>query len=87
MFQMEQQGCEACQSTFVWRHEWHQGKQCLFWQFWVSGAPCNLSHNINCDLALVNGTPAIAHSLTFSDEHEHSQIMSIINGPPPSFWS
>jgi len=55
----------------------------FFWQFWVPGVPINLSANINCELALANGTPAVAHSLTFSDWKEHSRIFDLINGPNP----
>jgi hypothetical protein len=39
----------------------------FFWQYFVYGAPCNLNTNINADIALVNGTPATLHSLTFDD--------------------
>ena len=53
----------------------------FFWQFWVPGAPCNLSHNINCDLALVNGAPMTTHSLTFSDPNEFHRIQSLSSGP------
>ena len=53
----------------------------FFWQFWVAGAPCNLSHNVNCDLALVNGAPMTAHSLTFCDPNEFERVQSMTSGP------
>ena len=49
----------------------------------MPGAPLNLSANINCELALANGTPAVAHSLTFSDWTEHSRVFDLLNGPNP----
>ena len=57
----------------------------FFWQFWVKGAPANLSHNINNDLAMVNGAPVIMHSLVIENPVEYERIRDIINrrDPPP----
>jgi len=53
----------------------------FFWQCWVgAAAPCNLSHNINGEVALVNGAPIRTHSLTFSDHSEHNRIRSLTEG-------
>jgi hypothetical protein len=49
----------------------------FFWQFWIAGAPANLSHNINGDLALVNGAPITLHSLTWDDEKEFIRIQEL----------
>ena len=54
-------------------------KHAFFWQYFVTGAPCNLSVNINGDVGLVNGSPATLHSLTFSDPDEHSRIVQHID--------
>ena len=60
----------------------------FFWQFFVSGAPCNLSQGINGDLALVNGAPITAHSLTFSNANEFRRITELLKGPDaPPFGS
>ncbi|CAB9516444.1 helicase PIF1 [Seminavis robusta] len=60
----------------------------FFWQYWVPHAPCHLSHNINCDLALVNGSPVTAHSLTFSNQEEFSRVQDLLLGPhPPPYGS
>jgi hypothetical protein len=48
----------------------------FFWQFFATGAPCNLSHNINSEMALVNGAPATLHSLSFSTPEELMQVRS-----------
>ena len=57
----------------------------LFWQFWVSGAPANIRNNINPELALVNGSPVTAHSLTFVNQDEHRRLLDYLDGPlaPP----
>ena len=49
----------------------------FLWQFWITGAPANLSHNINGDLALVNGAPITLHSLTWDDEKEFIRIQEL----------
>jgi hypothetical protein len=60
----------------------------FFWQFWVAGAPANLSNNINCELALVNGSPVTCHSLTFADDAEFQRVQDLILGAdPPPFGS
>ena len=62
-----------------------QEHNAFFWQFFVAGAPSYLSHNINPDLALVNGTPLRAHSITFSTLEELQRIQELLEGPnaPP----
>eukprot|EP00957_Ditylum_brightwellii_P179313 13660732-Ditylum_brightwellii.AAC.1 len=57
----------------------------FFWQFWVHKAPSNLSHNINDELALVNGTPLLNHSMAFEDESEFDCLLDWLEGPdaPP----
>ena len=51
----------------------------------VAGTLSYLSHNINPDLALVNGTPLRAHSITFSTLEELQRIQELLEGPnaPP----
>ena len=51
----------------------------FFWQYFVAGAPCNLSQNINGDLGLVNGAPLELHSLTFSSGEEYGRLMELLN--------
>ena len=61
-------------------------KEAFFWQFWVPNAPAHLGHNVNPSLALVNGSPVLTHSLTFSDRKQFLQVMSILEGPDiPAF--
>ena len=55
----------------------------FFWQYWVEGAPANLSHNINGDVALVNGSPVTLHSLTFQDIAAYDKILAQLQGPHP----
>ena len=58
----------------------------FFWQFFVAGAPCNLNKNINGELALVNGTPIKAHSLTFATEEELHRVQNLLQArDAPSF--
>jgi hypothetical protein len=53
----------------------------FFWQFFVPGAPCHLLHNINPDLALVNGSPATLHSLSYDPlSHEPARIYNLTHG-------
>ena len=88
--------------VFRWRSRVHEEKNrppmdklqpileenAFFWQYFTPGAPAYLSQNINCDVALVNGSPITLHSLTFEDIHEYNRIMDIIEGPhPPPFGS
>lgn len=62
------------------RETTHQ-KNAFFWQLFVHKAPCNLNHNINGDLALVNGAPMTKHSLAITDPDQYSKIMNLTSGP------
>ena len=58
----------------------------FFWQFFVAKAPCNLNHSINPDLALVNGAPLEAHSVTFASSEEQLCIHNLLQSSDcPSF--
>jgi hypothetical protein len=48
----------------------------FFWQYFVYGAPCNLTTNINPDIALANGTPARLHSMTFDKSEDYFDIIN-----------
>ena len=38
----------------------------FFWQYWVAGGPGYLLHNVNYNLALVNGSPINLHSVVLA---------------------
>ena len=56
-------------------------KNAFFWQFWVAGAPSNLTYNVNGNMALVNGAPITTHSLSYSDRQEYDRILGLTQGP------
>ena len=63
-------------------------KNAFFYQYWVPGAQCNLSYNVNGELALVNGAPMVTHSLSFSNQEAFNHILDVIEGEnPPEFGS
>jgi hypothetical protein len=53
----------------------------FFWQYFVPGAPINMTDRLNTDLALVNGTPATLHSIETTTE-QHEQIQQQIQSLP-----
>jgi len=56
-----------------------QQTHAFFWQFFVPGAPAYLNNNVNPDIALVNGSPLITHSLTFEQRSHYQKIIDHIN--------
>ena len=56
-----------------------QQTHAFFWQFFVPGAPAYLNNNVNPDIALVNGSPLITHSLTFEQKSHYHKIIEHIN--------
>lgn len=57
----------------------------FYWQYFVARAPSNLGHNINGQLALVNGAPLLCHSLTFADAADFERVQALLesNDAPP----
>ena len=50
----------------------------FFWQFFVPGVQAYLNNNVNPDVALVNGSPLITHSLTFETPDKYNKILKHI---------
>lgn len=47
-----------------------RGEDPVFWQYFVPGAPGYITHNINVEKGLVNGTSVVCHSITPRDANQ-----------------
>jgi hypothetical protein len=54
-----------------------------FWESFVPQADAFLTHNVNNNLGLANGSPVSMHSITFSSEDQLMSVQSKIDSLPP----
>ena len=54
-----------------------------FWEYFVPGAEAFLTHNVNNELGLANGTAVKLHSLTFADSQQLQYVTNLIKNSTP----
>jgi hypothetical protein len=55
----------------------------LFWEYFVSGAPCVITSNINVKMKIANGTEGKCHTITMRDAEDQTQLQHQLQNALP----